>query len=244
MSKKEIKIGFTNKKYHDGNKFILIKNKDGFNHKINYGLLAEFDFVPNLIEETKEKLVWEYIDGEMIKKPNNEDLKKLAKIIRTLHKSELVFPKNNMRKRMQKYLNIIHDKTKNSPEIEDNYRDAVKLLSKMGKLNPCHNDLWGENIIKDKNGKIWIVDWEYATMGDKHFDIAYFMEAYYLDENQCKIFLNAYNSYDNYWAYIPEWLSKYKKFVNYITLCWALSQDQTPFSLDKIKNRLRDKENY
>ena len=238
MSKKEIKIGYTNKKYQDGNKFILVKNKNEFNHNINYSLLAKFDFVPKLIEQTKETLVWEYIDGEILKKLDTKDLKKLAKIIRIIHESKLIFPKNNIQKRIQKYINIIHNKSINSSKIEDNYHKAIKLISKIEKLNPCHNDLRWENIIKDKNGKIWIVDWEYATMGDKHFDIAYFMESYQLDKKQCKIFLDAYNSYDSYQTNIL-WLNQYKKFVNYITLCWALSQDQIPFPLDKIKNKLR-----
>ncbi len=35
---------------------------------------------------------------------------------------------------------------------------------------PCHNDLLNANFLDD--GRIWIVDWEYAGMGDLFFDLA------------------------------------------------------------------------
>jgi thiamine kinase-like enzyme len=38
----------------------------------------------------------------------------------------------------------------------------------------CHNDLLNANFIADENGRIWIVDWEYAGMGDRFFDLANF----------------------------------------------------------------------
>jgi thiamine kinase-like enzyme len=39
-------------------------------------------------------------------------------------------------------------------------------------LVPCHNDLLNANYLDD--GKIRIVDWEYAGMGDRFFDLANF----------------------------------------------------------------------
>jgi thiamine kinase-like enzyme len=38
---------------------------------------------------------------------------------------------------------------------------------------PCHNDLWGPNVIDDGT-EVRIVDWEYAGMGDVCFDLANF----------------------------------------------------------------------
>jgi len=55
---KDIQIGHTNgRKYKEGNTFVLEKRKNEFNHRIDYSLLSEFDFVPKLIEETNEKQV-------------------------------------------------------------------------------------------------------------------------------------------------------------------------------------------
>jgi thiamine kinase-like enzyme len=36
---------------------------------------------------------------------------------------------------------------------------------------PCHNDLLAANFIADDE-RLWIVDWEYAGMGDRYFDLA------------------------------------------------------------------------
>jgi thiamine kinase-like enzyme len=40
-------------------------------------------------------------------------------------------------------------------------------------LRPCHNDLLNANLIYD-GARVWIVDWEYAGMGDVLFDLANF----------------------------------------------------------------------
>ncbi len=37
--------------------------------------------------------------------------------------------------------------------------------------SPCHNDLWGSNLIDD-GVQVRLVDWEYAGMGDIYFDLA------------------------------------------------------------------------
>ncbi len=45
---------------------------------------------------------------------------------------------------------------------------------------PCHNDLLAANFIAgvssegSAHGRLWIVDWEYAGMGDRYFDLANF----------------------------------------------------------------------
>jgi thiamine kinase-like enzyme len=36
---------------------------------------------------------------------------------------------------------------------------------------PCHDDLLPANILRDDE-RIWLVDWEYAGMGDRYFDLA------------------------------------------------------------------------
>jgi thiamine kinase-like enzyme len=35
---------------------------------------------------------------------------------------------------------------------------------------PCHDDLLGANVLSDGN-RLWLVDWEYAGMGDRYFDL-------------------------------------------------------------------------
>lgn len=39
---------------------------------------------------------------------------------------------------------------------------------------PCHHDLHGLNLLFDRTGRLWMVDWEYAGLGDPVFDLASF----------------------------------------------------------------------
>ncbi len=58
---------------------------------------------------------------------------------------------------------------------------------------PCHNDLLAANFIS-AGGRTWIVDWEYAAMGDPAFDLANFAVSNGLDEEGDAELLGAYGS--------------------------------------------------
>jgi thiamine kinase-like enzyme len=56
---------------------------------------------------------------------------------------------------------------------------------------PCHNDLLAANFIRGPE-KLWIVDWEYAGMGDRYFDLANFAVNNELGEGGELALLEAY----------------------------------------------------
>ena len=56
---------------------------------------------------------------------------------------------------------------------------------------PCHDDLLAANFIRGAD-QLWIVDWEYAGMGDRYFDLANFAVNNGLDEAQQETLLEAY----------------------------------------------------
>ncbi len=56
---------------------------------------------------------------------------------------------------------------------------------------PCHNDLLNANFIRASDG-IRIVDWEYAGMGDRFFDLANFSVNHELSEDESDALLEAY----------------------------------------------------
>ena len=55
----------------------------------------------------------------------------------------------------------------------------------------CHNDLLNANFIDD-GSSIRIVDWEYAGMGDRFFDLANFAVNHQLPDDEERYFLQAY----------------------------------------------------
>jgi thiamine kinase-like enzyme len=56
---------------------------------------------------------------------------------------------------------------------------------------PCHNDLLPANFIRGDEG-IWIVDWEYAGMGDRYFDLGNFSVNNELDDAGQEALLRSY----------------------------------------------------
>jgi thiamine kinase-like enzyme len=56
---------------------------------------------------------------------------------------------------------------------------------------PCHNDLLAANFIRGEE-LIWIVDWEYAGMGDRYFDLGNFSVNNELDDAGQGALLRAY----------------------------------------------------
>lgn len=49
-------------------------------------------------------------------------------------------------------------------------KDDLKELGK--DKRSCHTDLVPENFIEDKNGRVYLIDWEYAAMNDPMWDLA------------------------------------------------------------------------
>jgi thiamine kinase-like enzyme len=56
---------------------------------------------------------------------------------------------------------------------------------------PCHNDLLNANFLDDGE-RLYIVDWEYAGMGDRFFDLANFSINHELDDDASAALLEAY----------------------------------------------------
>jgi thiamine kinase-like enzyme len=81
--------------------------------------------------------------------------------------------------------------------IPDYYQRAHQLARTIEGRFPaqqdcfCHNDLLNANFIDDGE-RIWIVDWEYAGMGDPFFDLGNFAVNHQLDEPAERMLVDAY----------------------------------------------------
>jgi thiamine kinase-like enzyme len=78
----------------------------------------------------------------------------------------------------------------------DDYDDMLAVARRIRELRgpqpavPCHDDLLNANFLDD--GEIRIVDWEYAGMGDRFFDLANFSVNHELSDDQSDVLLDAY----------------------------------------------------
>src|SRR6266568_3211720 len=66
-----------------------------------------------------------------------------------------------------------------------------QALGPLREPGPCHNDLLASNFIDD-GSTIWILDWEYAAMGDIFFDLGNFSVNQSLNDEQCELLLRSY----------------------------------------------------
>jgi thiamine kinase-like enzyme len=57
-------------------------------------------------------------------------------------------------------------------------------------LCPCHNDLLNGNFLL--GGRLYILDWEYAGMGDMFFDLANFSNNHELSPEEDRLLLDCY----------------------------------------------------
>jgi thiamine kinase-like enzyme len=79
---------------------------------------------------------------------------------------------------------------------------ADRIEARRGAIEarPCHNDLLAGNFVHDGE-RPWIVDWEYAGMGDPAFDLANFAVSNSLDDDGDRTLLEVYGGAD-YGAHI------------------------------------------
>jgi thiamine kinase-like enzyme len=77
-------------------------------------------------------------------------------------------------------------------------------------VRPCHNDLLSANFIGD-GVRLWLVDWEYAGMGDPFFDLGNFAVNQELDEEGEKVLLAAYGSDDGQALVLMRFMSDFRE---------------------------------
>ncbi|HEX2505278.1 MAG TPA: choline/ethanolamine kinase family protein [Gaiellaceae bacterium] len=69
--------------------------------------------------------------------------------------------------------------------------DRIERERAAAQVVPCHNDLLNANFILEGD-RLWLVDWEYAGMGDRFFDLANFSVNHELGEDENQALLEAY----------------------------------------------------
>jgi thiamine kinase-like enzyme len=144
-------------------------------------------------------LVTRFIVGEQLSAADlraSDNLREVAAALRKVHGSgELPVGFSAFR--------IVEDyaakATRRGTELPADYRWGLGLAARIEAAMggdehqpvPCHNDLLAANFLRGGDG-IRIVDWEYAGMGDRYFDLGNFAVNNELDHDQEAELLSAY----------------------------------------------------
>jgi thiamine kinase-like enzyme len=185
----------------DGEAFVLrIGGKDtellGIDRSAEHGaslVAAELGIGPEVAAfvEPDGYLVTRFIAGEPIppeemRKP--EAIRRAAETLRRLHEGPPIPGRFDSFRVVEAYRETA---AAHGVRVPDDYGWAHQLAETIERLRgpqalrPCHNDLLNANFI-DADGRIRIVDWEYAGMGDVFFDLANFSinHEFGLEENR------------------------------------------------------------
>ena len=145
-------------------------------------------------------LVTVFVEGRHV---TEEDLRepamlaKLAGCLNQMHSSGEELPSTFSALRVgEAYADIARSRGVEPPGYYDAAHKSAKRIEKTlrGPSHepvPCHNDLLAANLIRNGDD-LRIVDWEYAGMGDRWFDLGNLAVNNALDEESEKVLLEAY----------------------------------------------------
>ncbi len=235
--------GLTNHTYHvimeDGKEYVVRIPGDGTeelivrsNEKISTELACKLEIDAQMLYFGKDgSKVTEYIPSAITMTADTlkEDVHiyQIADIFRKLHTcgvdTGIPFEVFDM---AMGYEKIISD---NQVPIYDDYLNIKSIVMKIKAeidanckitIVPCHNDALCANWVTGENGKMYLIDWEYAGMNDGMWDLAdVSIEANY-DRNTDNKLLKAYLKREPHDIDWKHFLAS-KIYVDYLWTLWA-----------------------
>jgi thiamine kinase-like enzyme len=153
---------------------------------------AELGLAPEVVAfvEPEGYLVTRYVEGEVGK----VDVAEVGAALRRLHDGPTIPSRFDSFRVVEAYRAVADERGVAIPPAYDHASElAARIEQRRGDapLCPCHNDLLNANFIHD-GSRLWLVDWEYAGMGDPFFDLGNFAVNHELDAEGERELLAAY----------------------------------------------------
>jgi len=145
-------------------------------------------------------LVTRFITGhpiplEEMRQPEN--IRRVMEVVRKIHSMPPLSRSFSVFRIIDSYVETARRYSVPFPENFDRLAGRIQdaesaLMTHPEKPCPCHNDLLNGNFLADE--QLYVLDWEYAGMGDLFFDLANFSDHHSLSEEQDEWLLNCYFS--------------------------------------------------
>lgn len=164
-------------------------------------IAGELGIAPEVVAfiEPEGYLVTRFIEGrpippEELRQPGN--LSRVAAILNEIHAMPSIPGVFSPFHVVRSYAKIARDHNVTFPEKFDwllnQMDDAEAAMANTSRIQrPCHNDLLNGNFLLAEN-RIYVLDWEYAGMGDVFFDLANFSNNHELSPDEDHFLLDCY----------------------------------------------------
>ena len=172
---------------------------------------AELGLAPEVVAflEPEGYLVTRYVDGVVGK----VDVAQVGAALRQLHDGPAIPSRFDSFRVVKAYRAIADERGVSVPSA---YEHASELAHRVEQRRrsvtpcPCHNDLLNANFIDDGR-RLWLVDWEYAGMGDPYFDLGNFAVNHELDADGEHLLLESYGSGDGEALVLMRFMSDFRE---------------------------------
>jgi thiamine kinase-like enzyme len=136
---------------------------------------AEIGIAPPVAAGNDECLVTEFLGAQPLEPPQvAAHAGDVAGALRAFHDSAVELPARFwVPELLDSYAHIVTERGGSLPAEYASTQDLVGKVAAVLPLvdpTPCHNDLLPANIL-DRDGQVVLVDWEYAGMGHRFFDL-------------------------------------------------------------------------
>lgn len=148
--------------------------------------------------EPEGYLVTRFIEGKIVpleRMREGETIGRVARSLRAVHAGPSLPARFNSFRVVEDYRSTAFSYGSDVPPAYAWARQIARRIERARGTSPerpCHNDLLNANFIDGDDGRIRIVDWEYAGMGDPFFDLANFSINHELDADGRAALLEAY----------------------------------------------------
>ena len=124
-----------------------------------------------------------------------ENIRRVMEIIQKIHSMPEIPGTFSVFRTIENYEGIARQYNVEFPKNFDRLIERMNvaeaaLITDLEPLRPCHNDLLNANFLIDD--QIYLLDWEYAGMGDIYFDLANFSDHHELSDKQDRWLLECY----------------------------------------------------
>lgn len=122
---------------------------------------------------------------------DENNLSRIGRLLRQLHAIDAPARPLNLRDRAGLYADAV-----GTAEAASHGAEINAWLDRLPPAETClcHNDLVAQNIIDDD--RLYLIDWEYAALGDPFFDLAVIAQHHELAEDAARALLVAYTGRD------------------------------------------------